>query len=114
MSDGIAAAIIIGVILIGIAKIIQTFTDYHLKKRMVELGHVDEKVSNILGNQEELTYSSLKWGLIILFGGLGLILLEFISYDIDSPFPFGVEAVFIALGFLLYYFIVKKELLKTN
>lgn len=114
MDQGIQAAIILGVILLGIARIIKTFTDYFLRKKLIELGHIDEKASNILGSKEDNYYSSLKWGIIILFGGLGLVLLEFISYDTNSPFPYGVEAVFIATGFLIYYFVAKKELIKAR
>lgn len=113
MPEGVQAAIVLGVVLFGIAKIIKTFTDYYLRKKLVELGQVDEKVSNVLDNKQDSYYASLKWGMIVFFGGLGLILLEFISYDVDSPFPYGVEAVFIATGFLLYYFIMRKDLAKS-
>lgn len=113
MEEGIQAAIIIGVMFLGIAKIIKTFTDYRLKRRLIELGHIDEKVSNILSNKADNYYNDLKWGMIIFCGGLGLIILEFIPYDVDSPFPYGFEAVFIAAGFLLYFIIVKKEFAKN-
>lgn len=113
MNDIIASAIVIGVIFLGIAKIVKTFTDYRLKRRLIELGHIDEKVSNILSNKEDNYFNSLKWGMIIFFGGLGLIILEFIPYDTDSPFPYGFEAVFIATGFLLYFMLVKKEMVKS-
>lgn len=113
MHEGIQAAIIIGVLFFGIVNIIKTFTDYRLRRRLVELGHVDEKVSSILSNKADNYYNALKWGMIIFFGGLGLIILEFIPYEADSPFPYGFEAVFIATGFLLYFMIVRKELLKN-
>lgn len=77
---------------------------------MIEKGHVNEDTQSIFKkNTDENRYSSLKWGLIILFAGLSLVLLEFIRYDRHSPLPYGMFAIFVSLGFLIYYFIIKKE-----
>ena len=86
-------------------------TDYWLRKKMVDKGLVNENAVDLLRKHEGETgkYSSLKWGLIVLFGGIGLIVIHYLPYYRDSPLPFGVFAVFLALGFLVYYFYVKKE-----
>lgn len=110
MHEGIAAAIIIAVIFGGIVGIISTILNYMLKRKLLDSGQLDEKSIHILGAQEEGRYSALKWGLVILFGGIALVLLEFIPYHIDSPFPYGLVATFVSAGFLVYYFIVKKEI----
>jgi hypothetical protein len=55
-------------------------------------------------------YSSLKWGLIIFFAGLSLVIMEFIPAERDSPLPYGLFALSVSLGFLIYYFLLKKEL----
>ena len=91
--------------------VIKFITDYLLKKKMVDKGYVTEENQALFKKQlnDENKYSSLKWGLIIFFGGLSLILLEYIPYSNESPLPFGVVALSIAIGFLTYYFIVKKE-----
>ena len=47
---------------------------------------------------------------IVFFGGLSLILMEYIDFDRRSTLPYGLFAVSVSLGFLLYYFLVKKEL----
>ena len=86
-------------------------TDYILKKKMIEKGYVNEDTQAIFKkNTDENRFSSLKWGLIILFAGLSLVIMDFIDYDSRSPLPYGLFAVFVSLGFLIYYFIVKKEL----
>jgi hypothetical protein len=86
-------------------------SDYILKKKMIEKGYVNEDTQAIFKrNTDENRFTSLKWGLIILFAGLSLILMDFIDYDSRSPLPYGLFAVFVSLGFLIYYFIVKKEL----
>ena len=89
----------------------RTISDYILKKKMIEKGYVNEDTQAIFKrNTDENKYSSLKWGLIILFGGISLVILEYIPHDTESPLPYGLFAVFVSLGFLIYYFMVKKEL----
>ena len=91
----------------------RTISDYILKKKMIEKGYVNEDTQAIFKrNTDENRFSSLKWGLIILFAGLSLVLMDFIDYVTRSPLPYGLFAVFVSLGFLIYYFIVKKELNK--
>lgn len=89
----------------------KVMTDYVLKKRMIEKGYVSEEAQSIFRQQKESEdkYASLKWGLIIFFSGLSLVLLEFIPTRGDSPLPYGLFAVFVSGGFLLYYFLVRHE-----
>ncbi|MTI20382.1 hypothetical protein E1176_05045 [Fulvivirga sp. RKSG066] len=103
-------AILGGVALIWYV-IIKYITDYLLKKKMIEKGYVTDEEQALFKKQSQQvnSYSSLKWGLIILFGGLALVAVEFIPYAENSPLPFGVFAIAIAVGFLIYYSIVKKE-----
>ena len=87
----------------------RALTDYFLKKRIVQSGLGPEEMKELLKKQQQSKYSSLKWGLIILFGGLGLLVISAVPYQQDYPFPFGILAVSVSLGFLIYYFMVKKE-----
>lgn len=88
----------------------RTIADYILKKKMIDKGFVNEDTQAIFKrNTDENKYSSLKWGLIILFAGLSLVVMEYIQYDSRSPLPYGLFAVFVSLGFLIYYFIIKKN-----
>ena len=61
-------------------------------------------------SKKDSKQSALKWGLIVLFGGLGLIIIDAMGLDGDDAMPYGIEAVCIAIGFLIYYAMVKKEL----
>ncbi len=93
----------------SIGYLVKTMTDYRLKKKLIEKGLVSEDASSLVQEtKRENKYSSLKWGLIILCGGMGMIIINFIDYYRDSPLPFGVLAVSIATGFLLYYYLVKR------
>jgi len=88
----------------------RTITDYILKRKMIEKGFVGEDAQALFKrNTEENKYASLKWGLIAFSGGLALIIMEYIEYDNTSPLPYGLFAMFISLGFLAYYYIVRKE-----
>lgn len=92
-----------------IAVIIVTLTNYHLKKRILDNGPLNEHSIRFLGTLSEFNSDILKWGIILLFAGIGLIFLEFIPHSKDSPLPYGVETVFIGAGFLTYYLISKKR-----
>ena len=105
--------VILGTIGTSIVVFTRTISDYILKKKMIDKGYVNEDTQAIFKkNTDENKYSSLKWGLIIFFAGLSLILMEYIQYDTRSPLPYGLFAVFVSLGFLIYYLLIKKELNK--
>lgn len=88
---------------------VKTLTSYFLRKRMIEKGYVNSDAQAIFQvHSDENKYSSLKWGLIIFFGSISLILMEFIPVDPESPLPYGLFAFFISLGFLLYFYLVNK------
>lgn len=91
----------------------RAITDYILKKKMIDKGYVNEETQSIFKQHaNDNKYSALKWGLIIFFGGFSLILMEYIEFDNRSPLPYGLFAVSVSLGFLLYYYLVKKDLNK--
>ncbi|MEQ9437533.1 MAG: DUF6249 domain-containing protein [Cyclobacteriaceae bacterium] len=112
MNDGLAGAIIVGVIFYGIVSIVRAITDYQLRNKLINLGHVDKQSTEILSKKRDSHMESLKWGLIILFGGIGFIIISMPIIDINSPLPFGIMAVCIAMGFLLYFFIARRMLEK--
>ena len=98
-------------IAIAIVFIIISILNNRVKMRMIKEGHVDENSIKILSQQSNgFKLDTLKWGIILLFGGIGLIILEYIPHHYDycnSTLPFGIETVCLALGFLVYYFIAR-------
>ncbi len=100
----------------GIYMVIKVFTDFLLKRKIIKSGHIDK--AGILdplpfSTSEKNNYPTLKWGLVALMAGAGLILIEFLQRNgtitwndgADSFLPFGIELVFIAAGFLIYFLI---------
>lgn len=86
-------------------------TEYGLKKRMIDKGYVNDETQAIFKNNAPAdgANSSLKWGLIILSAGLALVVLEFVDTHPNSPLPYGLFAVFVSTGFLVYYFMRKNR-----
>jgi hypothetical protein len=104
---------------LAIVVIIIAILNHRIKMRMIKDGHVDENSIKILSQENSgFKLDTLKWGIILLFGGIGLIILDYLphNYDLDrnydyqaSPLPFGIEIVCLAVGFLVYYFIAKAQ-----
>lgn len=112
MEDILVPIAIFGSMVAGIILFTKTITDYRLRKKLIDKGLVNENAGSILKNEsfEAGKYSSLKWGLIVLTGGIGLIIINYMPYDGDEPMPYGVFAVSVAVGFLIYYFYVKRDM----
>jgi hypothetical protein len=89
----------------------KVMTDYILKKKMIDKGFVNDETQAIFKqHSSDDKYSSLKWGLIVFFAGLSLVLMEYIPVAPESPLPYGLFAVSVSFGFLIYYFLIKKEI----
>ncbi|MEM9832680.1 MAG: DUF6249 domain-containing protein [Bacteroidota bacterium] len=102
--------IVVGIIFFSVVSIIRTITDYQLRRKMIQMGHVDPNSIAILKKQRSSRMESLKWGLIILFIGIGFMIISLPGININSPLPFGIMAVCVAIGFLAYFVISKRVL----
>lgn len=88
----------------------KVLTDYILKKKMIEKGYVNEESQSLFRQQNhENKYGALKWGLLIFSAGVALIIIDAVNVDPETPLPYGIFAVCVSLGFMVYYFILKKE-----
>ena len=89
-----------------------TITNYILKKRLIQSGQLDpESLKLISKNFSSFKFDNLKWGLVLLFAGLGLVVIDFLPIEDIHNFhlPMGIELVFIALGFLIYFIYMKNQ-----
>jgi hypothetical protein len=113
LRDVLMPLTIIGTMGASVYFFVKVMTDYILKKKMIDKGFVNDDTQAIFKAHAQVAgdnkFASLKWGLIILFGGLALIIMEYIPHDTGSPLPYGIFAVSVSLGFLIYYFIVKQS-----
>ncbi|MDM8160572.1 hypothetical protein QUH73_12170 [Labilibaculum sp. K2S] len=110
------------VVFYSIVTFVKIMSSHFLKRKIIKTGHFDR--AEILDQNTDVEvkkqvkydqYPALKWGLVVLFGGLGLIGIEilglnypeFIRYN--SVMPYGIEFVSVSIGFLLYYLIMSKK-----
>ena len=115
MEDIIVPIGVIGIIFFGVVSIIRAITDYQLRRKLIQLGHVDKEASYLLRQASDHRAASLKWGLIILFGGIGLIIISITGIESqNSALPLGVVAVSVSIGFLLYYFLRRNTFQPTD
>jgi len=107
--------IIIIIFFVLIAIFILALYNYRLKKRIIDAGPLDETSLKFLALLSGARNEAMKWGLLLLSAGIGFVVMEFIPYSADdSPVPYGIEMIFIAIGFLLYYFFLKKQKNNTS
>ncbi|MRH99529.1 hypothetical protein GH721_03190 [Kriegella sp. EG-1] len=83
---------------------------YRTRKRMIETNLDDENVVKAIletKGPKERQQNVLKWTLLGIFGGLGLIVQEFLPYKMDeSILPYGVVIILLAIGLLIYYLLI--------
>ncbi len=111
-------ALITAIVFMGIYQMIKVLTDYWLKKRIVVSGHIDKAgILDAPKDKEEVSYPTLKWGLVSFFGGIGLLVIAYLHqgmgvdwiYNQGSYVAVGIELIAISVGFLTYFFIVRKK-----
>lgn len=108
------------IVFTGFYYIIKMFTDYLLKRRIVKSGHVGkadilEPIS--LQEKEPQRFVTLKWAMVSTMAGAGMIVAYIVgklyhlgNRDLEtSLISFGIELMFIGMGFLLYFLIVSKQ-----
>ena len=102
--------IIVILFFILIAVFILALNNYRLKKRIIESGPLDEIRLKFLQNLSDFGTESMKWAIILMTTGLGLVVIQFIPYSAeDSSLPYGVVIMFIAAGFFLYYLFIRHK-----
>lgn len=107
---GIQGAYVILAIAVGLYLLSKPFFSYLLRRRLMDLGQWNEQTHQQLAESSRLTTENLKWGLILLFVGIGLIIAELLPFSFyTSSLPYGVIAVSTSVGFLLYYGIVTRK-----
>ncbi|MBE2255507.1 MAG: hypothetical protein IAE65_04845 [Ignavibacteria bacterium] len=99
----------------GVIIIWYIYTKHREKMRLIESGLSPEEVKAYFSESEKKPknpYTTLKWGILFLFFGIGIILANVVHtvYDLDEGFAFGVVLICGGLGLLVYYSIVQKKL----
>lgn len=102
--------IIVIIFFVLIAIFILALYNYRLKKRIIDAGPLDETGLKFLQQLSGSGIEAMKWAIILSTTGLGLIVMQFIPFSAeDSPLPYGVELLFVAAGFFLYYLFIRQH-----
>ncbi len=106
MNERVAAIAATVIVFIITAVVITAWYNYRLKKRIIDSGPIDNDAINFLKKLIDSGAEQLKWGCVLFMSGLGLVVIHYLSYDEGSILPYGIEIMFIAAGFLIYYFLI--------
>jgi hypothetical protein len=88
--------------------------NFILKMRIIKSGSQDQDYIKALSSSIEYKESSLKWGIMLLFGGIGLLIISQLQIpDMpESPLTYGILAISLAIGFFVYYLVAVRK--KSN
>ena len=93
------------------------YTRHRERMRLIEKGLAPEEVKSYFSNSPSVSkprnaFSSLKWGILITFLGLGIFIANLLEdkYNMSDGMTTGLVFVFAGVGFVLYYVIVKNKL----
>lgn len=108
--ETILPVFVLSVLFGGTALITRIITDHRFRNKLINAGKLEidpELIKSLVAKKEPNQLDALKWGLIGLSAGMGLIIIHFAQFDMNSPLPFGIEITAIAAGFLAYFFIAR-------
>lgn len=113
MLNNLAPFIMFTAIFAMITIIIINLMKYWLKNKIVNSGIMEEaRIKSILqpGGSRAEARGALKWGLLAFFGGMGLLINEYLPFDIyTSAVPYGIQLIFLSLGLFLYYLFARNR-----
>ena len=83
------------------------------RMRLIEKGLPPEEVKAYFANEVKQgnPYSSLKWGILLTFVGLGIFLGNLFEemYEVSEGIIFGIIVLCAGMGFLIYFAIVNAK-----
>jgi hypothetical protein len=119
MNEQLSVIITVAIVFYGIYQTIKLIMDFLLRRKIVKMGHIEKAgiMDPVAESTEDKRFPTLKYGLVAFFGGIGLILIDVMGraggglwlQREHGALMIGVELVFIAAGFLIYFFYVNRK-----
>ena len=107
--------IIVPIIFLSFVAIIKILSDNRVRNKLIEKGLVDENIQYLYPLKTHLQkYTSLKWGIVLIFVGLAIFISQLLAYKISDESIFGIMFLFAGLGLVLYYFLASKMQKQDN
>ena len=92
------------VLFICIAYAIKVVVDARVRSRMIGAGGSEELVKSIMVDEEQRRrHSSLRWGIVLVFVGLGFALIQWFGWREVTPGMVAVLAGATGLGNLVFF-----------
>lgn len=90
-----------------VAYISKLISDTRIRRKAIDSGLSEEKAKAFYHGSwaEPSTRGALKWGLVVMALGLGLLLVEIFTISFESPFAYAVLLVATGIALLGYYLI---------
>ncbi|MEO6694235.1 MAG: DUF6249 domain-containing protein [Ignavibacteria bacterium] len=91
------------------------YTKHRERMRLIEKGLTPDEVKAYFADSNtkpKNPYSSLKWGVLLTFLGVGIFLANLLEgmYDVEEGVMMGIIVLSAGLGFLVYYSIVSAKI----
>ncbi len=91
------------------------YTKHRERMRLIEKGLTPEEVKAYFADantKPKNPYSSLKWGILLTFLGIGIFVANLLEgmYDVEEGVMMGIIVLCAGLGFLVYYGIVSSKI----
>jgi hypothetical protein len=84
----------------------RTLSEQHTRRKLIEARLDDQEIRALLSRPEAADrFSSLKWGLLLVGVGMGLVTAQFLPYDGEDPITFGLMFVYGGAALLVYHVI---------
>ncbi len=95
------------------------YTKHRERMRLIEKGLTPEEVKAYFADanaKPRNPYSSLKWGILLTFLGIGIFVANLLEgmYDIEEGVMMGIIVLCAGLGFLVYYGVVSSKIKNQN
>lgn len=103
------------------AYIIKMSLNYFTRKHLIEKGLVGDEAAKLFKADAEISLpASLKWGLVLTFVGVVIVILQVLPVYVSSEVYFGVMLIAAGMAMLIYYALAsmkakeKKEMKKNQ
>lgn len=97
----------------GVIVLWYLYSRHRERMRLIEKGLTPEEVKSYFteAKKPKNPFNTLKWGILFLFVGLGIVIsnLLYNVYDLDEGIGVGIVFVFGGAGLVLYYIIIASK-----
>lgn len=103
MDDLVSGLILVGFPLV-FAWMVVRLSEGWMRKKILERDPDPELVEKLWKRRESPSrYPALKWGMVAVALGLGILVEAVLPYDFDDPVAYGVLLLFGGIALILYY-----------